>query len=172
MKMAHIPLECVLAMGYAAFLALVAFLMEMVSRYSYRRSLQSSTVGFTYHADRDIWRCPQDQHLFPIFSDHAKGVTVYRAPRSACNACKSKAACTDSTDGREIVRIENQSIEYGMRRFHRGLSLMLIFLAILILTVEMFRIHEEYARIAVALTLSLFLAIELFACRTLIVQNR
>lgn len=71
---------------------------------AHRRSLSTSTIGFTYPPERDIWRCPQDQHLFPVFSDHVKGVIVYRAPAAACNTCKSKAACTTSDRGREIER--------------------------------------------------------------------
>jgi hypothetical protein len=165
--MRSLPLECVLALGYAFFLALIALLFELASRHAYQRSLQSSTAGFTYHAERDIWRCPEDQHLFPVFSDTGKGTTIYRAPPSICNVCRSKAACTDSNDGRQISRIENQSIEYGMSHFHRVLSLTLIFLAILILTIELFRTHGNYARIAVATTLTLFCAIEFLASKTL-----
>lgn len=169
--MPAIPLECLLALGYAVFLALVALLLELASRHAYQRSLQSSTVGFTYHPERNIWRCPEDQHLFPVFSDAAKGTTIYRAPPSVCNVCRSKSACTDSDKGREIARIESQSIEYGMGCFHRVLSLTLIFLAILILTIELFRMHGNYARIAVATMLTLFCAIEFFAYKTLMVRN-
>jgi hypothetical protein len=169
--MPHLSLECWLALGYAVFLALIAFLFELVSRHAYRRSLRSSTVGFTYHSDRDVWQCPEDQHLFPVFADTAKGISIYRAPASACNTCRSKDACTDSTTGREIVRMENRSIEYGMRRFHRGLSLTLVLLAILILSVEMFRAHDEFARIAVATALSILCIIEFLACKPLLARH-
>ena len=54
-----------------------------------------TTPGFTYHADKDMWRCPEFQHLFPVFVDHAKGSVIYRVPASACNACRCKSHCTD-----------------------------------------------------------------------------
>lgn len=164
--MSELPVECVLALGYAAFLALVAFLLELGGRHAYRRSLQTSTTGFTYHPERDIWRCPEDQHLFPVFSDSLKGTRVYKAPASACNSCRSKAACTDSNSGREIMRIETETVEYGMKRFHRGLSLMLLFLAILILAVEIFRMPGESVRFTLAVGLILLCAVELWAFKS------
>src|SRR5271155_4679829 len=100
--MAGVSLEFVLMLGYAVSLAFIALLLESAARHAHRRSLGASTAGFTYHPDRDIWRCPQDQHLFPIFSDTARGAVIYRAPAAVCNSCRSKAACTDSDHGREI----------------------------------------------------------------------
>src|SRR5579863_5198188 len=124
-------IEFVLMLGYAFFLAVVALLLELAAGHAHRRSLSTSTVGFTYHPEHDIWRCPEDQHLFPVFSDHAKGVTVYRAPASASNGCRSKAACTDSDRGREIARKVSSNLEFGMQRFHRAFSLTLLVLALL-----------------------------------------
>lgn len=144
--MPNVSIEFILMLGYAVFLAVVALLLELAARHAHRRSLSTSTVGFTYHPERDIWRCPEDQHLFPIFSDHAKGVTVYRAPASACNVCVSKAACTDSDRGREIARTSSSSLEFGMQRFHRAFSLTLLVLALLILCVEFFRVAGLYPR--------------------------
>jgi hypothetical protein len=141
-----VSIEFILMLGYAFFLAVVALLLELAAGHAHRRSLSTSTVGFTYHPERDIWRCPEDQHLFPIFSDHAKGVTVYRAPASACNACRSKAACTDSDRGREIERKNQNPLEFGMQRFHRAFSLTLLVLALLILCVEFFRVAGVYQR--------------------------
>src|SRR5262250_2939575 len=104
--MAGVPLECILMLAYALSLALIALVLEWVAGHAHRRSLRVSTAGFSYHPDRDIWRCPQDQHLFPVFSDSAKGIVIYRAPASACNSCRSKAACTDSNHGREITKTD------------------------------------------------------------------
>ncbi len=148
--MAGFSMELVLAMGYAVFLAVAAFVLEIMARHMHQRSLRISTVGFTYHADRDIWSCPRDQHLFPIFSDANHGKVIYRAPASACNSCRSKAACTDSTTGREITRMTNESVESGMLRFHRCFSLMLLALAGLIVIVELFRSHASHPRVVLA----------------------
>jgi hypothetical protein len=154
--MAGVSLEFLLMLGYAVSLALVALLLELAARHAHRRSLGASTAGFTYHADRDIWRCPEDQHLFPIFSDSARGAVIYRAPADVCNSCRSKAACTDSDHGREIERRDLGSVESGMKRFHRTMSLTLLVLASLILLVELFRISGLYPRLVLASVLTLF----------------
>ncbi len=157
--MAGFSMELVLAIGYAVFLAIVAFVLEMIARHMHQRSLQISTVGFTYHADRDIWSCPRDQHLFPIFSDVNHGKVIYRAPASACNSCRSKAACTDSTTGREITRMSNESIDSGILRFHRCFSLTLLALAGLIVIVELLRTQAPHPRLLLAgMLLLLFVA--------------
>jgi heme A synthase len=149
-------LEFALMLGYAVSLAIIAVVLEWAARYAARRSHKVSTAGFTYHQERDVWRCPQDQHLFPIFSDSLKGVVVYRAPASACNSCHSKAACTDSGEGRQIERRNFDSVELGMQRFHRVLSVTLFVLASLILVIELFRTSALYPRIALLATLIVF----------------
>jgi hypothetical protein len=148
--------ECTLVLGYALSLALVALLLEWVARYTHRRSVGVSTAGFTYHPDKDIWKCPKDQHLFPVFSDHARGMVIYRAAASACNACPSKAACTDSNQGREIERSTLGDLEYGMKRFHHAVSLTLLTLASLILLVELLRSDGLYPKVWLAATLCIF----------------
>ena len=142
--------------GYAISLALIALLLELAAGRAHRRSLARSTAGSTYHPDRDIWRCPRDQHLFPIFSDSVKGVVVYRAPASACNSCRSKAACTDSDHGREIERRDLNGVEYGMKQFHRVMSITLLLLAGLILIVELFRVDGLCPRAILIAVLTLF----------------
>jgi len=153
--MAGVSLECILMWGYAVLLGVVALALEWVAGHAHRRSIGIATTGFTYHPEKDIWRCPKDQHLFPIFSDHARGIVVYRAPASACNACPSKAACTDSSHGREIERNTLSDVEHGMKRFHHAVSLTLLALASLILAVELFRAGSGYPRIGLAATLVL-----------------
>lgn len=144
--MAGLSVEYVMAVSYAVFLGLVALVLEVLARHVRERSTKANTIGFTYHADRDIWSCPRDQHLFPTFADSHPGKVIYRAPASVCNACRSKAACTDSTTGREIERMETGSVESGVKHFHRGLSLMLLCLSGLILVVEFFRTDNINAR--------------------------
>ena len=150
--MADMPLECVLMLAYALALVLIALVLERIAGHAHQRSLSVSTDGFTYHSDQDIWKCPKDQHLFPVFSDSGKGKVIYRAPASACNACPSKAVCTDSDHGREIER-NVCDIEHGIKQFHRAVSLTLLLLASLILVVELFRIDGIYPRIVLIATL-------------------
>jgi len=154
--MAGVSVEFMLMVGYALALALIVFLLELAAGHARRRSMAVSTAGFTYHQGQDIWKCPQDQHLFPIFSDSARGITIYRAPADACNSCMSKAACTDSTQGREIERNSVMDVESGMVKLHRALSVTLLVLASLILAVELFRTGSLYPRVLLASTLMLF----------------
>ena len=141
-------LEFALMLGYSAFLLLIALLLEWAARVAHQRSLRISSGGFTYHPERDIWRCPRDQQLFPIFADSLKGVAVYRAPASACNSCPGKAACTDSDQGRSIERKDVTGLESGLRTFHRAISLTLLLLSDLILIIELVRSGALYQRIA------------------------
>lgn len=154
--MLDVSIEYVLMLGYAVVLAIIALLLEIAARHAHQRSLNSSTAGFIYHPERDVWQCPRDQHLFPVFSDSAKGVVVYRAPASACNSCRSKDACTDSNDGREIERRTTDGLEYGMQRFHRAMSLTLLLLASVILATEMVRAGGLYPRLVLAAVLAAF----------------
>ena len=170
--MAGVPIECILMVAYACTLALVALLLEGIGNHAHQRSLRSNTVGFTYHSDRDVWRCPKDQHLFPVLSDAAKGMVIYRAPAVACNACMSKAACTDSNDGRTIEVSTLGGVEHGMKRFHRAVSLTLLILASLILLVELFRTSGLYPRIALAAILTMFCVVIQRASVTLYRSNQ
>lgn len=154
--MAGVSLECILMWGYAVSLAVVSLVLEWVAGHAHRRSMAIATTGFTYHPEKDIWRCPKDQHLFPIFSDHARGIVVYRAPASACNACPSKTACTDSSHGREIERSSLSDVEQGMKTFHHAVSLTLLGLASLIIVIELCRAGSGYPRVVLVATLALF----------------
>jgi hypothetical protein len=156
-----VSLEFVLMLGYAILLGVVALLLEFVARHAHRRSLSISTTGFTYHADKDMWRCPEFQHLFPVFVDHAKATVIYRASASACNACKCKAHCTDSNNGREIERKMTDDFKFGMQRFHRAMSVTLLVLASLILAIELFRDEAVYPRIVLASVLTVFCTVVL-----------
>lgn len=131
-----VQIQFLLLMGYAICLALISMVLEISARSAQRRSMNFSTTGFVYHAEQDIWSCPRDQHLFPIFSDPMQKHTVYRAPASACNVCPSKAACTDSSHGREIKRVTEVGIEFGMRRFHRAISITLLTLASVLILID------------------------------------
>jgi heme A synthase len=151
-----VSLEFMLMLGYAVLLGVVALLLEFAAHHAHRRSLSISTTGFTYHADKDMWRCPEFQHLFPVFVDHAKGTVIYRAPASACNACRCKPHCTDSNNGREIERKNMGDLQFGMQRFHRAMSVTLFVLASLILIIEIFREGAFYPRVVLAGVLMFF----------------
>lgn len=170
--MPGVSIEFFLMLGYAVFLAVIALSLEFAARHAHHRSLAMRTAGFTYHPERDIWRCPEDQHLFPIFSDIPRGLTVYRAPAVACNACRSKAACTDSDTGREIERRNLNGLQYGMQRFHRALSLTLMILSSLILAIEILREPHLFPRTIVGAVFILFCAVAWRLSMTLLADRR
>jgi transposase len=59
---------------------------------------------FQYDRDHDRFICPQGQAL-PLYKhSYSEGEDVYRAKASTCNACRVKAACTNSKSGRHLRR--------------------------------------------------------------------
>jgi hypothetical protein len=134
--------EVVLAAGYAGLLIAGAFVLEWLSAHTHRRSLRYRTAGFTYDGDHDHWECPEGQHLWPHEFDHERRLVRYRAKAHVCNGCPRKAACTDSDRGREIVRPLDPWPHSEAGRFHRGIALLLVALALLILVVETARHHR------------------------------
>ena len=59
----------------------------------------------------------------------------YRAKAHICNGCPRKSACTDSDSGREVIRPLDPWPHSEAGRFHRGISLMLVALAVMVLIV-------------------------------------
>lgn len=73
---------------------------------------------FTYDAERDEYRCPEGQMLRRRKAKYTEGVVVYRADAATCNACPLKAACTESSQGRQVQR--SLYVEYldRVRSYH------------------------------------------------------
>jgi hypothetical protein len=140
--MNEIHAETLMAGAYALFLLVVAAGVELMARHSHARSERYRTAGFTYHAHLDSWECPEAQHLYRHETDHQRRLVRYRAKARFCNGCPSKSACTDSDEGREIVRAMDPWPHSEAGRFHRGVCLVLVALAGLIVGVEAIRHHE------------------------------
>ena len=134
--------EVVLAAAYATALLLGAFGLEWLSAHTHRRALRYRTAGFTYDAAHDHWCCPEGQHLWPHEFDDELRVVRYRAKAHVCNGCTRKDRCTDSDRGREIVRPLDPWPHSEAGRFHRGLSLVLVALAVLIVVAAGVRHHR------------------------------
>jgi hypothetical protein len=151
--------ETILAAGYAAFLVGCAFLLEWLSAHTHRRALRFRTAGFSYDADHDHWRCPEGEHLWPHAFDHERRLVRYRAPAHVCNACPVKERCTDSDEGREIVRPLDPWPHSEAGRFHRVIALSLVAIAALVVCVELARHHRaNEAALLVGLIVSIALA--------------
>ena len=134
--------EVALAAGYAAALVCGAFVLEWLSAHTHRRSLRYRTAGFAYQHEHDLWVCPEGEQLWPKEFDRERRLVRYRAKAQVCNACKRKSDCTDSDEGREIVRALDPWPHSEAGRFHRGVSLVLVALAALVLVVEAVRHHD------------------------------
>jgi hypothetical protein len=133
--------EALLAAGYAFLLAVGAGALEWLSAHTHRRSLRYRTAGFEYVEDHDHWVCPEGQHLWPHEFDHDRRLVRYRAKAHICNGCPRKADCTESDEGREVTRPLDPWPHSEAGRFHRGISLMMVALAMLVLLVGVARNH-------------------------------
>ena len=80
-----------------------------------------------------FWECPAGRQLLRTETDYQRRIVHYRAPADACNACSLKNNCTDSNDGRLLKSHLDSWVESELRRFHRGISLVLLLLATIIL---------------------------------------
>jgi hypothetical protein len=134
--------ETLFAVGYAGFLTCGAFALEWLSAHTHRRALRYRTAGFTYDADHDHWTCPEGEHLWPQELDRERRLVRYRARAHICNRCPSKPRCTDSDQGREVLRALDPWPHSEAGRFHRAIGLLLVALSGLILLVELVRHHD------------------------------
>ena len=134
--------EAFMAVGYALFLLATAFCLERLARHSSLRSERYRTAGFTFHSHLDVWQCPEGEHLRRHETDHARRIVRYRARAHVCNTCARKELCTDSDEGREVARALDPWPHSEAGRFHRGVSLVLVALAALVLVVEAVRHHD------------------------------
>jgi hypothetical protein len=134
--------EVFLVAGYAAFLVLAALVLEWLSAHTHRRALRYRTAGFDYDEVHDHWTCPEGQHLWPHEFDHERRLVRYRAKAHICNGCPRKDACTDSDRGREVVRSLDPWPHSEAGRFHRGIAVMLVVLALFVLAVGGARNHD------------------------------
>jgi hypothetical protein len=133
--------EVLLAVGYAIFLLGVALGLDLLARHSHARSERYRTAGFTYHQTNDAWICPENQLLVRSEVDHERRLVRYRGRPQICNYCPTKAECTDSDEGREVVRAMDPWPHSEAGRFHRGISLAVALIAGLILAAEATRNH-------------------------------
>ena len=133
--------EAVIAAGYAGVLLASALVLEWLSAHTHRRSLRYRTAGFEYLPQHDAWKCPEGEHLWPHEFDQERRLVRYRAKARVCNSCPAKERCTDSDDGREIVRPLDPWPHSEAGRFHRVICLMLVGLAALIAGVALARNH-------------------------------
>ena len=133
-----VHIEVILAAGYALLLVGVSVILEIVARHAHHRSEHFRNSGFVYKKQLDVWECPTGHHLTREQTDFERKIAQYRAPAHKCNVCHCKKDCTDSDDGRVLESRLDAWLQSELNRFHRGISLALLLLAVLILAAEMF----------------------------------
>jgi hypothetical protein len=155
-----VHLEVLLAVGYAVFLLGVSLGLDLMARHSHLRSERYRTAGFAYHPTHDAWICPEDHVLVRSEVDREQRFVRYRGRPQVCNHCPAKAECTDSDEGREVVRALDPWPHSEAGRFHRGISLSVTLVAALILAAELVRNHgpAEIAVLGTALAATATLA--------------
>jgi len=154
--------EVFLATGYAAFLIGASLGLDFLAHRSHVRSERYRTAGFTYHPTHDAWICPEDQLLTRSETDHERRLVRYRGRPQVCNHCPSKTDCTDSDEGREVVRAMDPWPHSEAGRFHRGISLAVALVAAPILAAVALRNHAPLELVVLG---AAFLVVALTAWR-------
>jgi hypothetical protein len=134
--------EALLAAAYAAILVGSAYALDALARHSQRRSETYGTGRFRFHPHIDAWECPEGELLHLARTDEERRLVRYRARPLVCNSCPAKPECTDSDEGREIVRSLDTWPHSEVGRFHRVVSLSLVALAGLVAALALVRNHE------------------------------
>jgi len=82
-----------------------------------KSSTRFNHTDFTYDAEQNVYRCPQDEELVPRWFDAKLDQWVYRGRAAMCNACSVKVQCTTSSQGRLLRRsIHAEYLERVQRR--------------------------------------------------------
>ncbi len=151
--MSALDTEVLLAGAYALMLLCVAWGLDGLARLTHDRAQAYRTAGFAYDSQHDHWVCPEGEHLWPHEYDHQQRVVRYRAKAHVCNGCPIKERCTDSDRGREVVRALDPWPHSEAGRFHRGIALIPVVLAGLIVVIAAVR-HPAAADLAALLALA------------------
>ena len=144
--------EVLIVGGYAVILLVVAAALDWLAQHSQRRSERFRTAGFRYLPQHDAWTCSEDAMLWPMEYDKEHHLVRYRAKPSVCNACQVKPRCTSSPHGREVTRAVAPWPHSEAGRFHRGMSMVLVGLAAVLLLVAGAR-HPQPATLVLGVPL-------------------
>ena len=146
--------EVVLIGGYAVLLLVVAAALDWLAQHTQQRTERFRTAGFRYLPQHDAWTCSEDAMLWPMEYDQEHHLVRYRAKPSVCNSCVVKSSCTSSTNGREVTRAVAPWPHSEAGRFHRGMSMVLVGAASVLLLVAAAR-HLELSTLVLAVPMLL-----------------
>ena len=134
--------EAIAGAAYAGFLIVAAIGLDHLARHTHNRSGRFRTQGFTYQPELDVLGVPRGRAPQAGRHRSSQPGRPYRARAAVCNNCPAKDGCTDSDQGREVVRQLDPWPHSEAGRFHRGISVALLGLASLIAGVLMTRNHS------------------------------
>lgn len=129
-------LDALLVAGYVIFLLLASMAIELMARVTHHHAERFRTAGFQYHKHNDAWRCSQGNYLWRDKVDGKNRLVSYRANAQVCNGCAIKYLCTNSNEGRELLRPLDPWPHSEVGHFYRGISLTLIAIAGLLLLID------------------------------------
>lgn len=123
--------------GYAVVLLVIAVAFDRLGARSAIRSAAWRTGNFLYHDDADAWKCHEDQWLWPASFDPDKRVVRYVGQHAICGRCPAKAECSPTPGPREITRQVDPWPHSEAGRFHRGVSLAVAAVALMMVVVTL-----------------------------------
>jgi hypothetical protein len=125
-----LELGLALLLAYLFVLWGAGWALEFLARAHFHRAQRYAHHGFAYDVALDRYECPQGELLTMQTFDDRNKLAIYKAPASSCNACMLKTFCTPHNEGRHVYRALVDFHETDVGRFHRGLSLIILGVAL------------------------------------------
>lgn len=125
-----IDLVQVLLLAYLAALWVGGWTLEALARSHFHRARRFAHGSFAYDEGLDRYECPQGELLTLDTYDSRNKLAIYQAPAASCNACALKTFCTPHDEGRRVYHSLAEFHETDLGRFHRGLSLTILLVAL------------------------------------------
>jgi len=72
---------------------------------------------FAYDPERDLYRCPAGETLFPRTKNKARRLSVYKANAGTCEACELRPRCTENKTGRQVLRYFDEAYVDRVRAY-------------------------------------------------------
>lgn len=127
-----------LLLSYLIVLWVGGWVLELLARAHFLRAQRHAHFGFAYDPELDRYECPQGELLTLQTFDDRNKLAIYKAPASTCEECMLKAFCSPGDEGRRVYRALSEFHETDVGRFHRGLSLLILVVALVFATGGLF----------------------------------
>src|SRR5829696_3991784 len=72
---------------------------------------------FAYDPERDLYRCPAGETLFPRTKNKARRLSIYKANAGTCEACELRPRCTENKTGRQVLRYFDEAYVDRVRAY-------------------------------------------------------